>query len=396
MRVLLSVSLTLLASAGAASAQGTTTERRRSMTDVINEDVTGLDPVSRPVRPAANPFTAGQEDDPVERVCRPVKNPSAAVANDQARALLGSGLSRLAINTLRDAIRKGAADAETHYLLASALRKEAEEARQRAVRLAAEGKTEEAAKARADALALNDEALAELGRGRDHAHAVIDQRLAEGDIDGARKLGQALLRTDPNDARAGAAAAARPRASNPEGGGGGGGGGGSPAGGATPRQQQQQTPADQVPPVPAASETTPGGLSTTPMTATQTELEILARIVKGEAGVCSYENKVAVAAVVLNRVRSPNFPNTIRGVAHQPSQFSCYNPNKRAREYFGPIPDDAWRAAREALAGSDPSNGSTYYYNPYLVAPSWARTMQFVRRIGTTRLDTHDFYKPRS
>ncbi|MCA8923878.1 MAG: cell wall hydrolase [Planctomycetes bacterium] len=142
-------------------------------------------------------------------------------------------------------------------------------------------------------------------------------------------------------------------------------------------------------PPPASS----GGRSPA-MQATAAEVEILARICKGEAGIASYENKVAVAAVVLNRVRSRRHPNSIRSVAHQPYQFSCYNPNMRNRLYYGPIPQDCWRAAREALAGRDPSLGATFYFNPYLVLPSWARGMTRTVRIGTRRSDTHDFYRP--
>lgn len=126
--------------------------------------------------------------------------------------------------------------------------------------------------------------------------------------------------------------------------------------------------------------------------ATAAEVEVLARIVKGEAAQCSFEGKVAVAAVVLNRVRNSRWPNTIAGVAHQPYQFSCYNANVRNRLYWGPIPQSCWDAARAALDGQDPTYGSTYYFNPFLVKPSWASTLRFVRRIGSTAVDAHDFY----
>ena len=131
------------------------------------------------------------------------------------------------------------------------------------------------------------------------------------------------------------------------------------------------------------------------ITASQADLEILARIVKGEAALCSFEGKVAVAAVVLNRVQARGFPGTIREVAHQPYQFSCYNANVRDRLYWGPIPQSCWDAARAALAGQDPGGGATYYFNPYLVKPSWARTMRFITRIGTNATNAHDFYRPR-
>jgi uncharacterized protein YraI len=131
-----------------------------------------------------------------------------------------------------------------------------------------------------------------------------------------------------------------------------------------------------------------------PMAVSQAELEVLARIVKGEAAQCPTAGKVAVAAVVLNRVRSSRFPSTITAVAHQPYQFSCYNANLRASLYYGAIPQSCWDAARAAVAGSDPSLGATYYFNPYLVRPSWAASLRFTVRIGTSSYDTHDFYKP--
>ena len=133
------------------------------------------------------------------------------------------------------------------------------------------------------------------------------------------------------------------------------------------------------------------------ISANSAELEILARIVKGECPAnVPWEGKVAVAAVVLNRVRSGRFPNSIRGVAHQRKQFSCYNANVRRRLYYGNIPDYAWRAARAALAGQDPSRGATFYFNPFIVNPSWKRSLTFVRRIGNRsapRKTTHDFYR---
>lgn len=126
----------------------------------------------------------------------------------------------------------------------------------------------------------------------------------------------------------------------------------------------------------------------------QSDLEVLARIIKGECPHDTpFQGKVAVAAVILNRVRHPSFPKSIAGVAHQPFQFSCYNRNVRARLYGGAIPQAAWEAAREAVRGVDPSRGATHYFNPHLVRPAWARHMRFLVRIGTTAHTTHDFYK---
>ena len=148
-----------------------------------------------------------------------------------------------------------------------------------------------------------------------------------------------------------------------------------------------------APSQPAQPERSPRAVHA-PMRVPEAHVEVLARIVKGESWPdSSFEGKVAVAATVLNRVRSGRFPSTIPGVAHQPQQFSCYNPEFRRRLYHGPIPDWAWRAARAALAGEDPTGNATHYYNPYLVRPPWARRLTPTVRIGTSRLDTHAFYR---
>jgi LysM repeat protein len=124
------------------------------------------------------------------------------------------------------------------------------------------------------------------------------------------------------------------------------------------------------------------------------DLEILARIVKGECPPDTpRQGMVAVAAVVLNRLERPGYPKTVRGVAHQPLQFSCYNADVRRQLYAGPVPKWALEAARAAARGEDPSRGATHYFNPYLVRPTWAKGMKFLRRIGTGPHDTHDFYK---
>lgn len=126
----------------------------------------------------------------------------------------------------------------------------------------------------------------------------------------------------------------------------------------------------------------------------RSELEILARVVKGECPPDTpFEGKVAVAAVVLNRVRSDRFPMSIAAVAHQHKQFSCYNRNNRARLYDGSIPRLAREAVRAAIDGRDPTEGSTFFFNPHLVRPSWARRLVFAKRIGTAPHNTHEFYR---
>jgi N-acetylmuramoyl-L-alanine amidase len=127
---------------------------------------------------------------------------------------------------------------------------------------------------------------------------------------------------------------------------------------------------------------------------TEGEIEILARIIKGECPPSTpWEGKVAVAAVVLNRLERQGYPKSVRGVAHQPLQFSCYNADVRDRLYHGPIPEWAWEAARAAASGEDPSRGATHYFNPFIVKPSWANGMTRTARIGTSQINTHVFYR---
>lgn len=130
------------------------------------------------------------------------------------------------------------------------------------------------------------------------------------------------------------------------------------------------------------------------MQASAQDLEILARIVTGESWVnMPYEGRVAIASVVLNRVVARGYPKTIAGVAFQPYQFSCYNEDVRDRLYWQAVPQVSFRAAREALAGVDPVDGAISYFNPYIVQPTWAKMMKFVRRVGDTAFNTHDFYR---
>jgi N-acetylmuramoyl-L-alanine amidase len=183
------------------------------------------------------------------------------------------------------------------------------------------------------------------------------------------------------------------------------------------------TPADPTPPAPPASSTSsadrpelgaaevldnalvPGGsaggspstASTdskkiwhAPMHLSAKALDELARIVEAEAGVCSDEGKVAVAAVVLNRVRGGWANGTIHGVVSEPAQFDGYG----SRTFRSKPSQASIDAAKRAAAGEDLSLGATYYFNPYLVHPSWAKTMKLLVRIGTDAENTHVFYKP--
>lgn len=112
--------------------------------------------------------------------------------------------------------------------------------------------------------------------------------------------------------------------------------------------------------------------------ATESEIYTLARLVHGEARGEPYVGKVAVAAVVLNRVRSASFPNTISGVIYQAGAFDCV-----ADGQINLTPDnDSIRAARDAMNGWDPTGGCLYYYNPSTATNAWIWSREVRLTIG--------------
>lgn len=119
-----------------------------------------------------------------------------------------------------------------------------------------------------------------------------------------------------------------------------------------------------------------GGSSTGSLSSS--DLNLLARCVYAEARGEPYAGQVAVAAVVLNRVRSAKFPNTIAGVIYQPLAFTAVadgqinlSPNQ-----------NAYNAARDALNGTDPTNGCLYYYNPATATSKWIWSLKVELKIG--------------
>lgn len=108
------------------------------------------------------------------------------------------------------------------------------------------------------------------------------------------------------------------------------------------------------------------------------DLNLLARTIHAEAKGEPYEGMVAVGAVILNRVRNPAFPNTMAGVVYQPCAFE---PVKNGAINQAPN-DDAFRAARDALNGWDPTGGAIYFWNPATATSRWIWTRQITLRIG--------------
>lgn len=108
------------------------------------------------------------------------------------------------------------------------------------------------------------------------------------------------------------------------------------------------------------------------------DLYLLAKCIHAEARGESYVGKVAVGAVILNRVASPDFPDTIYGVIYQPWAFTAVHDGQINLE-----PEAAsYQAATDALNGWDPSYGSLYYYNPVTASSSWIFSRQTVVTIG--------------
>lgn len=113
-------------------------------------------------------------------------------------------------------------------------------------------------------------------------------------------------------------------------------------------------------------------------TSSRSDANLLARVVHGEARGESYTGKVAVAAVVLNRVRSSKFPNTIAGVVYQAGAFTCVSDGQ-----INLAPDEeSIRAANDALNGFDPTGGALYYYNPAKTTSSWIYSRPVITTIG--------------
>ncbi|MBT9134727.1 MAG: Spore cortex-lytic enzyme [Firmicutes bacterium] len=111
------------------------------------------------------------------------------------------------------------------------------------------------------------------------------------------------------------------------------------------------------------------------------DLQLLARAVYGEARGEPFEGQVAVVAVIMNRIRSPLFPNTVSGVIFQPLAFTAV-----ADGQFYLTPNaEAFRAAQLALNGWDPSGGALYYFNPRTATSAWIWTRPYIKTIGRHR-----------
>ncbi len=120
-----------------------------------------------------------------------------------------------------------------------------------------------------------------------------------------------------------------------------------------------------------ASSVSSGGYSSS-------DVYLLAKVIAAEARGESYVGQVAVGAVVLNRVDSSSFPDTVSGVVYQKGAFSAVTDSN-----WSVSPDATSRkAAQDAINGWDPSGGALYYYNPAKTSNKWIRTRPVVTTIG--------------
>ncbi len=121
----------------------------------------------------------------------------------------------------------------------------------------------------------------------------------------------------------------------------------------------------------SSSNSSSGGFSSS-------DVYLLAKVIAAEARGESYTGQVAVGAVVLNRVDSSSFPDTVSGVIYQAGAFSAVRDSN-----WSVAPDATSRkAAQDAINGWDPSGGALYYYNPAKTSNKWIRTRPVITTIG--------------
>lgn len=110
----------------------------------------------------------------------------------------------------------------------------------------------------------------------------------------------------------------------------------------------------------------------------QSDYNLLARLISAEARGEPYAGQVAVGTVVMSRIKHPSFPNTLAGVIYQPGAFSCLNDG----QFNQPVAESAYRAAQDALNGAAPCGPAIYYYNPKTATNQWIRSRPIILTLG--------------
>ena len=139
----------------------------------------------------------------------------------------------------------------------------------------------------------------------------------------------------------------------------------------SPKHRHQKTPAQQAAPKAPTATNVPNGFS-------QNDIQLMANAVHGEARGEPYIGQVAVASVILNRVQSSSFPNTVSGVIFEPRAFTAVadgqiwlTPNETSK-----------KAVIDAINGWDPTGEAIYYFNPDTATSGWIWTRPQIKQIG--------------
>lgn len=118
---------------------------------------------------------------------------------------------------------------------------------------------------------------------------------------------------------------------------------------------------------------------------TDDDIYLMAQIVYAESRSEPYDGKVAVASVILNRLKSPEFPKSIKGIIKQKNAFSCLKNGE-----INVIPDKAsYAAVLDALKGKDPTNNAVFFYNPKIATSTW---MKKVNKTNVKSIGNHVFF----
>ncbi|AJA49671.1 spore cortex-lytic enzyme [Clostridium pasteurianum DSM 525 = ATCC 6013] len=118
---------------------------------------------------------------------------------------------------------------------------------------------------------------------------------------------------------------------------------------------------------------------------TKEDIDLMAKVVYAESNAEPYEGKVAVASVILNRLRDKSFPKSINDVVKQKYAFSCVvdgNINVTANK-------DCYNAVFDALDGKDPTTNALYFYNPKTARSSW---MINIKKTNVKPIGNHTFF----
>lgn len=125
--------------------------------------------------------------------------------------------------------------------------------------------------------------------------------------------------------------------------------------------------------------------STTKIYLTESDIDLMAKVVFAESKGEPYNGKVAVASVILNRATNPKFPNTVEGVITQKNAFSCVK-----NGVINVVPDsDSYNAVKEAIRGNDPTGEALYFYNPKIATCTW---MKGVEKCDVKTIGAHEFF----